>query len=228
MELFFFQKLVMAQNQKLTPNINYIWLNDDTFQEGYSSMVMLSLGDSLRDIIKKNGNKIPPENSLIYVSSYIFKIVGIEKEKGGLFREGKATITVSFVAQDKEKAEEVAKEFEPKLNGKIINNQVEFYYEIGGRKVKIIFSLSCIPEDIRNEISSLNLALAGTGLTLEYYYKTFGHYPSTGEILSNGSDALVYIKKKYFFRANKLKGETQDRLGFVVEVNYDEKDLSLF
>lgn len=72
------------------------------------------------------------------------------------------------------------------------------------------------------------MALSGTGGAIDYYYKSFGHYPSTGEILSNGSDALVYIKKKYFLRADNLKGETQDRLGFIVELNYDEKDLSLF
>ena len=218
----------MALNQKLTPNINYIWLNDNTFQEGYSSMVMLGLGDCLRDVLQKNGNKLPPENTLIYVQSYIFKVVEIEKEKGGFFSNGKATISLSFVAEDKEKTEEITKENEYKPEGQYINEQYVGYQEIGGRRVKIMFPLSCIDEENRTSQALLDMALSGTGGTINYYYKTFGHYPSTGEILSNGSDALVYIKKKYFLRADSLKGETEDRLGFLVELNYDEKNLSHF
>jgi hypothetical protein len=218
----------MALTQKLTSNIDYTWLNDSTFQKGYSSMIMIGLGDKLRSELKKNGNKLPLENSLIYVQSYIFKVVEIKQEKGGLFSSGKATISLSFVAEDKEETEKIIQANEYKPEGQYINEQYVGYHEIAGRKVKIMFPLSCIPEQNRSQQHLMDMALSGTGSTIAYYYKVFGHYPSTGEILSNGSDALVHIKKKYFLRADNLKGETEDRLGFIVELNYDRKNLSQF
>lgn len=171
---------------------------------------------------------MPPENSLIYVQSYIFKVVEIKQEKGGFFSNGKATISLSFVAEDKEKTDEIVQENEYKPEGQYVNEQYVGYQEIAERKVKIMFPLSCIPEENRNQQHLMDMALSGTAGTINYYYKIFGHYPNVGEILSNGSDALVYIKKKYFLRADSLKGETEDRLGFIVELNYDKKNLSQF
>lgn len=210
----------MALKQQLTPQIDYIWLNDYTFDKNSLESIMISLGFSLKKEIQKLGNKLPPKNSLVYVVSYIFKIVEIKEEKLGFLRGKKYTISVSFIAEDQELAKKIEKETEHKPLGEFIDDYYAGYREIEGRNVKISILMSSIPEDIRDSSTMLDFCLVIMESILTYYIRVFGHYPSIGETLNNGTKVLVVIKEKYFFQADESKGETEDSLGFVVQFDY--------
>jgi len=100
----------MASKKHLSGHTYYIWSNHNKFPKASATLIRLGLENSLREEIQKNGNKVPPKNSLFCVGVSIFEITEITKKSRGFFKKSEYTISVSFVAVNKEKLERIANE----------------------------------------------------------------------------------------------------------------------
>lgn len=192
----------MALKLKLTSNIDYILLNDDVFGD-YTHLVMMSLGKSLREEIKKNDNKLLPKDSLIYDGAYIFKVADISQEKGNFFSNSKVTISLSFVAEDKERSEEINKKWEKPTKGKFSGTDYSEKIEINGMNIKIIFSTEKMENKSHSMCEFKTLAIK---TNLEDYYSMFRNFPSVGEMLGQKGGGSIIIRKRYFLTPEYVRG----------------------
>ena len=112
------------------------------------------------------------------------------------------------------------------MEGKFLNGYYAGYVKPARRTIKILIPLSSLEDKYKANPRGLDTIIAGIGFVIGNYYRAFNHYPSAGEVLGTGGNSMIYIQRKYFIKSIDPKKE--DRLGFIIEINLDKKDLEVF